>query len=105
MEETDGNVFISSIRVYMEYSHRQTPHQPQQSHPQQKQFRDWICDTCQCHNFGHRDKCFQCGLPRTAAAQEVVSDGPHSEDHGNNPSVELIVRNLHPLTTDDKVQT
>lgn len=89
---TNRSMNIYEAKVTLDYSIK-----PAQA--DKKVFRDWLCDCCFAKNFGHRMRCYMCNTPKSANAQELVSQ----IDNEEKPTVELIVRGLNESTTDDTI--
>jgi RNA-binding protein 5/10 len=113
MKTTNGGMYIGQSYVTLEYSHKTNMHQQLQTavvdeeqiknQEQQEEkpvtYRDWICESCSSRNFSHRLKCFSCFMPKTPTATEVLAT--KEGDVSTKPTVELIVRGLSTVTTEE----
>uniref|UniRef100_A0AAR2KSJ0 RNA binding motif protein 10 n=1 Tax=Pygocentrus nattereri TaxID=42514 RepID=A0AAR2KSJ0_PYGNA len=109
MESNQRVLTILGQRVSMHYSD-----------PKPRANEDWLCNKCGVQNFKRREKCFKCGVPKsaqTACGTEGVAPGtvkrlltgstapPHHLSDHCPPHQSLILRNLGPHTSLEAILT
>ncbi|XP_054168567.1 RNA-binding protein 5-like isoform X2 [Oppia nitens] len=61
---------------------------------------DWTCYKCGVNNFKRREECFKCGTPKEESMANDTGD-----EISLNPTNALLLRNLSPNTTEERILT
>ncbi|TRY70300.1 hypothetical protein TCAL_02457 [Tigriopus californicus] len=96
MDERKGVlIFGDNSRAVMQYSVPKS----EKGRDVPRSVADWTCPKCGIKNFRRREMCFKCGVAKPD------DEGEDAEESSSTPSCTVLLRDLDPLTSEDKVLT